>query len=60
MKLLLKEIKGVINAYFIKNFFGVSGVSLSCVECERADFTEPKRYKELRDKISKAVELEKI
>ena len=55
-----KEIKGVINAYFIKNFFGVSGVSLSCVECERADFTEPKRYKELRDKISKAVELEKF
>ena len=55
-----EEIKGVINAYFIKNFFGVSGVSLSCVECERADFAEPSRYKELRDKISKAVELEKF
>lgn len=55
-----KEIKGVINAYFIKNFFGVSGVSLSCVECERADFTEPQQYKELRDKISKAVEIEKF
>ena len=55
-----KEIKGIVNAYFIKNFFGVSGVSLSCVECERADFTEPQRYKELRDKISKAVELEKF
>ena len=55
-----EEIKGVINAYFIKNFFGVSGVSLSCVECGRADFAEPSRYKELRDKISKAVELEKF
>ena len=55
-----KEIKGIVNAYFIKNFFGVSGVSLSCVECERADFAEPQRYKELRDKISKAVELEKF
>jgi len=55
-----EEIKGVINAYFIKNFFGVSGVSLSCVECGRADFAEPGRYKELRDKISKAVELEKF
>lgn len=57
---IFKEIKGAINAYFIKNFFGVSGVSLSCVECERADFAEPQRYKELRDKISKAVELEKF
>ena len=55
-----EEIKGVINAYFIKNFFGVSGVSLSCVECGRADFAEPSRYKELRDKIGKAVELEKF
>ena len=55
-----EEIKGVINAYFIKNFFGVSGVRLSCVECGRADFAEPSRYKELRDKIGKAVELEKF
>ncbi|WP_173030571.1 hypothetical protein [Campylobacter sp. CCUG 57310] len=54
----------LINQYYFrkepKKFFGVSGVSLSCVECERADFTEPGRYKELRDKISKAVELEKF
>jgi len=57
---IFKEIKGIVNTYFIKNFFGVSGVSLSRVECERADFTEARRYKELRDKISKAVELEKF
>ena len=30
------------------------------MECERAGFVEPQRYKELRDKISKAVELEKF
>ena len=57
---IFKEIKGAINAYFVKKFFGVSGVSLSCVECERADFADPKRYKALRDNISKAVELEKF
>ena len=57
---VFNEIKGVVNTYFIKKFFGVSGVGLSCVECEKADFAEPGRYKELRDKISKAVELEKF
>lgn len=57
---VFNEIKGVVNTYFIKKFFGVSGVGLSCVECGRADFAEPGRYKELRDKISKAVELEKF
>lgn len=57
---VFNEIKGVVNTYFIKKFFGVSGVGLSCVECGRADFAEPSRYKELRDKIGKAVELEKF
>lgn len=57
---VFNEIKGVVNTYFIKKFFGVSGVGLSCVECKKADFAEPGRYKELRDKISKAVELEKF
>ncbi|MGP1580353.1 MAG: type III-A CRISPR-associated protein Cas10/Csm1 [Wolinella sp.] len=57
---IFEEIKDVIDSYFIKNFFGVSGVSLSYVECKREDFKEPQKYKALRDKISEAVELEKF
>ncbi|WP_169940362.1 hypothetical protein [Campylobacter sp. RM15925] len=59
-QIIFDEIKDIINSYFIKNFFGISGISLSFVECKKEDFSESLNYKNLRDKISKMVELEKF
>ncbi|WP_418186828.1 type III-A CRISPR-associated protein Cas10/Csm1 [Aliarcobacter lanthieri] len=56
---LLNDIQNIIDKYFIKNYFGLSGLGLSFVECSKEDFSSRDRYRSLRDKISKKVELAK-
>lgn len=57
---ILKDIQKNINDYFIKNFFGLSGMNLCFVKCSKDDFKEISKYKKLRDKISKEIEKSKF
>ncbi|MDA3057106.1 hypothetical protein OFN97_05555 [Campylobacter sp. VBCF_05 NA6] len=52
----LSEIKTKINEYFIKNFYGLSGVSVVSVKCDKSEFADADSFKNLRDKIAKEIE----
>lgn len=52
----LGEIKTKINEYFIKNFYGLSGVSVVSVKCDKSEFADADSFKNLRDKIAKEIE----
>lgn len=45
-----------IDEYFVKNFYGLSGVILCAVACERADFSDGKRYKTLRKNLENSLD----
>jgi len=51
------EIQKTVDNYFVQNFYGLSGVSLSFVECNKNDFAN---YKALRKKILDGVEKKKF
>lgn len=59
-KIDLDAIQKRIDNYFIKNFYGLSGVMLSCVACSIEDFSDIERYKALRKKIIDSVEHRKF
>lgn len=49
-----------INAYFIQKFYGLSGVMLTAIVCEKKDFNDKENYKVLRKKIIDSVEEKKF
>jgi len=57
---ILTDIHNKVDTFFIKNFFGLAGVGISYVKCSRDDFLDTNRYKELREKVAKSVELKKF
>ncbi len=59
-KKILYKIQSKIDKYFIQNFYGLSGMSLSCVECTKVDFEKPQKYKDLRKKITDEIEKKKF
>jgi len=59
-KIDLDTIQNKIDNYFIKNFYGLSGIMISSVECKRDDFNNVKLYKALRKKIIDSVEDKKF
>jgi len=56
----LDSIQKKIDKYFIKNFYGLSGVMISSVECNKEDFKEGERYKAFRKEIIDSVEDKKF
>ena len=52
----LESIQKKIDSYFIKNFYGLSGIMLSSIECKKDDFKDTKKYKALRKNIIDSVE----
>lgn len=52
----IEDIRAKINAKFVKDFYGMSGVGISFVECEKKDFEDKALYKKLRDALSEKVE----
>lgn len=54
--LVLKEVQAIVDRYFIKNFYGLSGMSISYIEFERDELDSVDRYKLLRKKLSDMVE----
>ncbi|GHV08044.1 hypothetical protein AGMMS50229_15840 [Campylobacterota bacterium] len=55
-KKILDETQRELNEFFIKEFFGETGVGICCTPCAFADFNEKSRYKDLRDCIAKRVD----
>jgi CRISPR-associated protein Csm1 len=56
----INDIQQKIDNYFIDNFYGLSGVSISKIKCKKEDFLDKTRYKALRDKIAEKVEIQKF
>ncbi|GAB6044537.1 type III-A CRISPR-associated protein Cas10/Csm1 [Caminibacter profundus] len=56
----LKNIQQELNEYFVREFFGETGVGVSFVECGLYDFIIKEDYKKLRKRLSKKVELTKL
>ena len=56
----LVEIQDKIDSYFIKKFYGLSGIMISVVECKKEDFEDTQKYKELRKKIIDSIEDKKF
>jgi CRISPR-associated protein Csm1 len=54
------EIQKTVDNYFVQNFYGLSGVSLSFVACTKEAFQSPQKYKDLRKKILDEVEKKKF
>jgi len=56
MDIDLDVIQKIVDDFFVKNFYGLSGVMISSVICQRDDFSNIKQYKALRKKIIDSVE----
>ena len=56
----IDSIQKRIDDYFINNFYGLSGVMLSKVNCSKEDFEPKENYKKLRKEIINGVENKKF
>ena len=56
---ILESIQKDIDNFFIKNFFGLSGMSIVGVECTKVSFENANEYKKLRKQIADEIELKK-
>jgi CRISPR-associated protein Csm1 len=56
----IDDIQKKIDEYFIKNFYGLSGVMLCVIACTKEDFSDKKRYKRFRKNIIDSVEYKKF
>ena len=52
----IKTFQKSLDEYFIKNFYGLSGMSLSATFCQKEDFEHIDRYRRLREKIDEEIE----
>lgn len=57
---IIKEIQKTVNEYFIKTFYGLSGINICFVSCKIDDFKDSKKYKDLREKIANEIEKSKF
>ena len=57
---IIEKAQRKIDAYFIDTFYALSGVSVVGIACSAEDFREKKSYKQLRDRLTKAVEAKKF
>ncbi len=60
LEINMGEMQQKIDTWFLKNFYGLSGVSLCSVHCEKRDFTDVGRYKKLRLHITNELEKSKF
>ncbi|MDY0365871.1 MAG: hypothetical protein RBQ81_08435 [Arcobacteraceae bacterium] len=56
---IIEEIQKTIDSFFIKNFYALSSVNISYVDCKKSDFNKGE-YKKLREKIAKSIEAKKF
>lgn len=56
----VKQIQDTVDTYFLKIFYGLSGVSISYIECKKEHFLEKVKYRQLREDIADIVESKKF
>ena len=54
------EIQKEVDKYFITNFYGLSGMSISSMNCFKDDFSNKEKYRVLRKNIADSVEAKKF
>lgn len=57
---IIKEIQKNVNEYFIKKFYGLSGINICFVSCSKDDFEDSQKYKNLRENIANEIEQSKF
>jgi len=57
---ILDNIQENIDKFFIKNFFGLSGMSIVSIDCTKESFQNKDAYKKLRKQIADKIELKKF
>ncbi len=57
---VLVEVQKSVDSYFIKHFYGLSGVSLCSLACTRDNFNDPVQYKKLRTDVAEELETKKL
>jgi len=53
------KVQITLNNFFIKHFYGLSGLGITTLECSAKDFTDKKLYRKLRETLSDNIELSK-
>ena len=56
----LHRLKQKLDSYFVRSFFGETGVGLSWIECGIEDFIKKGAYQKLRDRLAEEVEKVKL
>lgn len=56
----IKNFQNLLFDYFVKNFYALSGMSVLCLKCYKDDFSTGDKYKALRNKVSKKMEISKF
>lgn len=56
----IAEIQKEVDKYFITNFYGLSGMSISSMNCLKDDFSNKEKYRVLRKNIADSVEAKKF
>lgn len=59
-KVELIDIQNKVDKYFLKNFYGLSGVTLCSLSCRKEDFELKEKYKAFRKKIANELEVHKF
>ena len=57
---ILEQVQKLVDDYFMKNFYALSGVTLCGIKCKSGDFASKQNYRALRDKIADEMELKKF
>lgn len=57
---IINEIQKTVNQYFIKTFYGLSGINICFISCDKNDFQDSTKYKKLREKIANEIEKSKF
>jgi CRISPR-associated protein Csm1 len=57
---ILKKIQKELNEFFIKNYFGETGIGISAVSCSFSDLEEKEKYRKLRQQIKEQVDESKF
>ena len=56
----IDKLQKTLDEYFIKNFFGLSGIMLTSVRCKQDDFKSGEKYKSFRKKVIDSIEEKKF
>ena len=57
---VLNDVQRIVDDYFVQNFYGLSGVTIGSVKCQKDDFNDKLKYRKLREQIANEIEFKKF